>query len=78
MTDHSNLPSIISGVLLSVTASVAGWIGNHAAASHMVEVFAFGVLGGVGGWCGRVMVTTTVERLRQRKINKQNNNNNQG
>lgn len=77
---HENLISIGGGVLLSMAAKTAGWLGDWSMVSHSVEVFAWGILGGTGGWCGRVMVTSAVEKLKLRRINKdknKNKNNNQ-
>lgn len=75
MSGHGDLLSITAGILLAVVAKVAGWLGEAQLMSHAMEVFAFGLLGGVGGWCGRVMVTTAAERWKIRRIKKQNNNN---
>lgn len=75
-----NLISIGGGIVLSIMAKTAGWLGDCHAMSHGTEVFAWGILGGMGGWCGRVMVTSAVNRLKvrwERNKNKNNDKNNQ-
>lgn len=71
-----NLVSIGGGVALSVVANSAGWLGSDAM-GHGLSVFAWGILGGTGGWLGRVAVTAIVDRAkRKRKKNNNNDNNN--
>lgn len=72
MHHGDGLTSVLSGMLLSITANAAGWVGDEGFALHAATTLLYGFVGGIGGLAAR----WTVRAIREARISNNNKDNN--
>lgn len=70
MHHGDGLTSVLSGIVLSVTANAAGWVDGAGFAQHAMSTLLFGFLGGIGGLLAKQVVRCVAQRTRNRNNKK--------
>lgn len=70
MHHGDGLTSVLSGILLSVTANAAGWVDGAGFAQHAMSTLLFGFIGGIGGLLAKQLVRCVAQRRRNGTKNK--------
>lgn len=67
MHQGDGFTSVVSGVFLSVTANVAGWVSSAGFGGHVLETLLFGFVGGLGGWAAKRCIEGVAHKLKTKR-----------